>query len=56
MLTLAALYPDDTRIKEATRDMAGSIIAKCTDCKRVTMGAQPNQLAAVPGALSLSNR
>ncbi|MEQ1852040.1 MAG: hypothetical protein ABMA01_10650 [Chthoniobacteraceae bacterium] len=50
--TLAALYPDDTRLQKATQAMAGSIAGKCTDGKRVKMGAQPNQLAAVPGAFS----
>lgn len=46
--TLAGLYPDDTRLHQATENMSASIIAKCTDGKRVKMGAQPNQLAAVP--------
>jgi hypothetical protein len=50
LLTLATLHPADTRIQKATQDMAASLIAKCTDGKRVKMGAQPNQLAAVPAS------
>ena len=45
--TLAALYPDDTRLRDSVTSMAAGIIAKCTDGARVKMGAQPNQLAAV---------
>ncbi len=45
--TLTKLYPDDSRLRNATECMAASIIAKCTDGKRVKMGSQPNQLAAV---------
>jgi len=56
LITLAALYPDDTRLQKATQSMAASITAKCTDGKQVKMGAQPHQLAAVPAASSLSNR
>ena len=47
--TLAALYPEDGRLKAATQVMAGSVIAKCTDGKRVKMGSAVAQLAAVIG-------
>jgi len=52
LLTLAQHYPDDERLRKAVQSMAASLIAKCTDGKRVKMGAQPNQLAAVAGVLS----
>ena len=48
LLTLSTLYPEDTRLKTAVSEMASSLIEKCTDGKNVKMGAQPNQLAAVP--------
>ncbi len=48
LLTLSRLYPEDTRLKTAVSAMASSLIEKCTDGKNVKMGAQPNQLAAVP--------
>lgn len=44
--SLAALYPEDARLKIAVRDMAAVIVSKCTDGTRVKMGAQPHQLAA----------
>ena len=47
--TLAVLYPEDGRLKTALQVMAGSVIAKCTDGKRVKMGASMAQLAAVMG-------
>jgi hypothetical protein len=53
LVTLAGLYPEDRRLGNAVRNMAGCISAKCTDGQRVKMGAQPNQLAAVPAAISL---
>lgn len=56
MLTLAAIYPGETRLQRAVQSMAAGIIAKCTDGKRVKMGAQPHQLAAVPAAVSASVR
>ena len=56
MLALAALHPGETQWQRATESMAASIIAKCTDGKRVKMGAQPHQLAAVPCAASQSSR
>jgi hypothetical protein len=45
--TLARLFPDDARLQRTTSLMAAGIIGKCTDGRRVRMGAQPNQLAAV---------
>lgn len=48
LLTIADFYPDDLRLKAAISSMASSLIEKCTDGTRVKMGAQPNQLAAVP--------
>jgi hypothetical protein len=48
LLTLSTLYPEDTRLKKAVSTMASFLIEKCTDGKNVKMGAQPNQLAAVP--------
>jgi hypothetical protein len=50
LLTLATLYPEDRRLAGAVQAMAGSLIAKSTDGKRVKMGAQPDQLAAVAAA------
>ncbi|MFN7561988.1 MAG: hypothetical protein ACK5TH_09430 [Prosthecobacter sp.] len=44
---LAKQHPDDARLQKAVRDMASVIVSKCTDGKRVKMGAQPHQLAAV---------
>lgn len=46
---LAERFPEDTRLHKAVRDMASVIFAKCSDGKRVKMGAQPHQLAAVVG-------
>ncbi len=51
--TLAKLYPDDMRLRNATQSMAASIISKCTDGKRTRMGSQPNQLAATPAVGTL---
>jgi hypothetical protein len=48
LLTAADLYPDDLRLQAAVSSMASSLIEKCTDGSNVKMGAQPNQLAAVP--------
>jgi hypothetical protein len=48
LLTAADLYPDDVRLKAVISSMASSLIEKCTDGTNVKMGAQPNQLAAVP--------
>jgi len=48
LLTLSTLYPEDTRLKKAVSTMASFLIEKCTDGSNVKMGAQPNQLAAVP--------
>ncbi len=56
LLTLAGLFSDDARLQKATQNMAASLIAKCTDGKRVKMGAQPNQLAAVPAACAVPLR
>lgn len=56
MLALSALYRGETQWQRATQSMAASIIAKCIDGKRVKMGSQPHQLAAVPAAASGSAR
>jgi len=48
LLALAGLYPDDARLAVAVKMMAGSILAKCTDGRRVRMGASPGQIAALP--------
>ena len=45
--TLAAVYPDDTRLKTAVLAMAGHVIAKCMDGQRVKLGSAVSQLAAV---------
>ena len=45
--TLAAVYPDDARLKTAVQAMAGSIIAKCTDGQQVKLGSAVAQLEAV---------
>lgn len=45
--TLAALDPDDERLKAAVQTMNGLIISKCTDGTRVKMGSAVAQLAAV---------
>ncbi len=45
--TLAVFYPEDIRLKSTVQAMAGNIVAKCTDGKRVKMGAAAAQLAAV---------
>jgi hypothetical protein len=47
LLTLARQFPEDIRLQQAVRDMAASLVAKCTDGKRVNLGAQPHQLSAV---------
>lgn len=47
LLTLQAVFPEDPRLRAAVAVMATSLVAKCTDGKRVRMGAQPDQLAAV---------
>ncbi len=44
---LAKQHPDDARLQKAVRDMASTIVNKCTDGTRVKLGAQPHQLAAV---------
>jgi hypothetical protein len=44
---LAKQHPDDARLQKAVRDMASTLVNKCTDGTRVKMGAQPHQLAAV---------
>ena len=51
LITLAKIYPDDTRLAAAVQTMAASLIAKCTDGTRVKMGASPHQLAALPLAV-----
>lgn len=43
---LATLFPADARLRSAVSTMTAGIIGKCTDGKRVKMGAQPDQLAA----------
>ncbi len=48
--TLSRLFPGDTRLQRTTSLMAAGIVGKCTDGRRVRMGAQPNQLAAVAEA------
>jgi len=50
-LTLSHLYPDDARLKKALTAMASFLIEKSTDGRRVKMGAQPDQLAAVARAM-----
>jgi hypothetical protein len=47
MIALARMYPADARLRAATQEMASLIIAKCTDGRRVKLGAQPEQLASV---------
>jgi hypothetical protein len=44
---LAKQHPDDSRLQKAVRDMASTLVNKCTDGTRVKLGAQPHQLAAV---------
>jgi hypothetical protein len=44
---LAKQHPDEARLQKAVRDMASTIVNKCTDGTRVKLGAQPHQLAAV---------
>jgi hypothetical protein len=44
---LAKQHPDDARLQKAVRDMASTLVNKCTDGARVKLGAQPHQLAAV---------
>lgn len=53
LLTLAKLYPDDARMRNAVQTMAGSIVAKCTDGRRFKMGAGPGQIATLPSAAAL---
>ncbi|MEY2880583.1 MAG: hypothetical protein RLZZ15_2963 [Verrucomicrobiota bacterium] len=45
--TLAALFPADARLRDATALMAAGLVAKSTDGRRAKMGAAPHQLAAV---------
>lgn len=45
--TLAHLDPGNARLRQALAAAAAAIVAQCTDGKRVKMGAQPDQLAAV---------
>lgn len=45
--TLAHLDPGNTRLRQAMATAAAVIVAQCTDGKRIKMGAQPDQLAAV---------
>ena len=47
LITLARLYPEDTRLAAAVQTMAASLIAKSSDGSRVKMGS-PHQLAALP--------
>jgi hypothetical protein len=51
LLTMWRLYPDDKRLKQAVATMAASLIEKSTDGRRVKMGAQPDQLAALARAM-----
>ncbi len=51
LITLANIFPGDTRLADSVKRMAVSIAAKCTDGKRVKMGASPHQLAALPLAM-----
>lgn len=44
---LAKQHPDEARLQKAVRDMASTLVNKCTDGARVKLGAQPHQLAAV---------
>ena len=48
LVTLAKIYPDDSRLAAAVQTMASGLIAKCTDGTRVKMGASPHQIAALP--------
>ena len=48
LVTLAKIFPEDQRLADGVKRMAASIAAKCTDGRRVKMGASPNQLAALP--------
>ena len=48
LVVLAKIFPEDTRLADGVKRMAASIAAKCTDGKRVKMGASPHQLAALP--------
>ena len=52
LVTLRRVHPDDSRLGTAVAQMASSLIEKCTDGKQVKMGAQPNQLSAVPGVMA----
>ena len=47
MIALSRLHPQDPRLQSATKEMASLIMAKCTDGRRVKLGAQPEQLAAL---------
>jgi len=53
LITLSALYSGDLRLETARQNMATTIMAKSTYGKQVKMGAQPNQLAAVPSGCSI---
>ncbi len=44
---LAKQHPDEPRLQKAVRDMASTLVNKCTDGTRVKLGAQPHQLATV---------
>lgn len=44
---LAELYPENGRLKTAVQSMTSSVISKCTDGKRVKLGAAVAQLAGV---------
>ena len=52
---LAKQHPDDARLQKAVRDMASTIVNKCTDGTRVKLGAQPHQLGAVVEVLAWSD-
>lgn len=47
LIALSRLNPHDARLKSAVAEMASLIVTKCTDGRRVKLGAQPEQLAAV---------
>lgn len=53
LMVLAKLYPDDARLQGAVKFMAGTIIDKCDDGRRVKMGAGPAQIAALADAAAL---
>lgn len=47
LLRMREVFPEDRRLQDAIGAMAADLVGKCTDGKRVRMGAQPDQLAAV---------